>query len=390
MPSSAGRVTKNAYGIAPRDRAAAQDEEAVVVAGGRRWQSRSRRRAGAPGRPGRARSARALRATRRCSPTAGEPRPSTSPSRRPRRSRRASAARVTAPRLALRSPNESALGVVKIRGSSARGMSMTPPPSRRTDASVVLAVSAQAGPAVETSAERTWGVVQPGWRCRRSAAAPATCGADMLVPSNGANGALANSGSVEERISPPGRRDVRLQQVAERGRPGRGEEHDRSAPARVKLVLGEREADCRAAADRDEEVPQPGAVEVGDRARRDVERGATWARPAGCRRGSCPTAPAEQRADLLRDDRAAAAEDEGDRPADRAARKRRVQRVRVRDAAELAVDRAARPCRGPSRCRRPSGRACPSRGKPVPAASFGTACRAAPRAPVRPAPSPTV
>ena len=104
----------------------------------------------------------------------------------------------------MRSPNESALGVVKICGSSARGMSMIPPPSRRTDASVVLAVSAQAGPAVETNAERTWGVVQFGWRCRSSAAAPATCGADMLVPSNGANGSLANSGSVEERISPPG------------------------------------------------------------------------------------------------------------------------------------------------------------------------------------------
>ena len=105
----------------------------------------------------------------------------------------------------------------------------------------------------------------------------------------------------------------------------------------MKLVLGEREADCRAAPDRDEEIPQPGAVEVGDRARRDVEgeRGGL-ARPVVDEDHALGAS--EQRANLLRDDCAAAAKDEGDRPADRAARKRRVERVRVRDAAELAVD----------------------------------------------------
>ena len=46
--------------------------------------------------------------------------------------------------------------------------------------------------------------VQPGCRWSSSAAAPATCGAAMLVPSKTANGAPANSGSVEERICPPG------------------------------------------------------------------------------------------------------------------------------------------------------------------------------------------
>jgi hypothetical protein len=64
----------------------------------------------------------------------------------------------------------------------------------------------QAGPAVETNADRIWLGVQDGCACRSSAAAPATWGAAMLVPSKTANGdpLPADSGDVDERICPPG------------------------------------------------------------------------------------------------------------------------------------------------------------------------------------------
>ena len=109
------------------------------------------------------------------------------------------------PRLTFRSPNERDEGSVKTRGDAARGRFTRPPPSSVTGASCVRAVSAHAGTAVETSADFTSCADQPGWSSSRSAAAPATCGADMLVPSKTANGEPpVNSGSVEERIWPPG------------------------------------------------------------------------------------------------------------------------------------------------------------------------------------------
>ena len=66
------------------------------------------------------------------------------------------------------------------------------------------AVSSQAGPAVETSADLTWTGVQPGWSCSSSAAAPATCGVAIDVPSKTAKREESVPGSVEERIWPPG------------------------------------------------------------------------------------------------------------------------------------------------------------------------------------------
>ena len=90
-------------------------------------------------------------------------------------------------------------------GSVARGMLIRPPPSRITGASLLRAVSAQAGPPVETSADLI--CCGPHVRCSwmRSAAAPVTCGAAMLVPSKTANGGPpVNDGSVDERICPPG------------------------------------------------------------------------------------------------------------------------------------------------------------------------------------------
>src|SRR5436309_2865974 len=53
-------------------------------------------------------------------------------------------------------------------------------------------------------ADFTCSGLQSGWSWRSSAAAPEMWGVAMLVPSNTANGAPANSGVVEERIWPPG------------------------------------------------------------------------------------------------------------------------------------------------------------------------------------------
>ena len=108
-----------------------------------------------------------------------------------------------APRLTFMSEYESETGSVNSFGSFAASRSTSPEPDVRTGASTVRAVSAHAGAAVETSADLTCCGDQFGWRWSRSAAAPATCGAAMLVPSKTANGPPA-LGSVAERICPPG------------------------------------------------------------------------------------------------------------------------------------------------------------------------------------------
>ena len=108
-----------------------------------------------------------------------------------------------APFAGLTSPNESEAGSLKMRGSSAAWTLISPAPSSSTEASFVRNVSPQAGPAVDMSADLTCAGDQLGWRSRRSAAAPETCGAAMLVPSKTANGP-PEFGSVDERIAPPG------------------------------------------------------------------------------------------------------------------------------------------------------------------------------------------
>ena len=100
-------------------------------------------------------------------------------------------------------PKESEAGSLNSFGSSAACTLISPLPSRSTDASCVRNVSPQAGPAVDMSADFTCSGDQLGWRWSRSAAAPATCGAAMLVPSNTANGP-PEFGSVDDRIAPPG------------------------------------------------------------------------------------------------------------------------------------------------------------------------------------------
>src|SRR3954451_22525114 len=112
--------------------------------------------------------------------------------------------RVTAPVVASSEPYESDAGFVKICGSSARGMLIRPAPSSVTAASFVRSVLPQAAPALDISADLTCCGDQAGCRWTSSATAPATWGAAMLVPSNTANGEPAYSGSVDERIIPPG------------------------------------------------------------------------------------------------------------------------------------------------------------------------------------------
>ena len=92
---------------------------------------------------------------------------------------------------------------MKTSGVSAACTFTSPLPESSTDASWVRAVSDHAVPAVETSADLTARGCQPGCRSSSSAAAPATCGAAMLVPSNTANGP-PKAGIVDERIAPPG------------------------------------------------------------------------------------------------------------------------------------------------------------------------------------------
>src|SRR5438132_14187969 len=108
------------------------------------------------------------------------------------------------PELAFRSWKDSDCGSLKILGSSAAGSHASPAPSRLTVASVVAAVSAKTGRAVDMSADFTCRGVQFGCRPTRSAAAPAMCGDAKLVPSRYANCAPANSTSVDDMIWAPG------------------------------------------------------------------------------------------------------------------------------------------------------------------------------------------
>src|SRR5688572_33310448 len=73
-----------------------------------------------------------------------------------------------------------------------------------TEASTVRLEFPQAGLAVAMSADFTCFGVHDGCRSRRSATAPATCGAEKLVPPRIAYWSPANSSSVEEMMLSPG------------------------------------------------------------------------------------------------------------------------------------------------------------------------------------------
>ena len=100
--------------------------------------------------------------------------------------------------------NESDCGSVNTFGSSAVSTLVSPAPSSSTGASCVRAVSPQAGPAVDISADLTCHGVQPGCCCSSSAAAPATCGVAIDVPAKTENVEPVVAGGVEESTSSPG------------------------------------------------------------------------------------------------------------------------------------------------------------------------------------------
>ena len=93
---------------------------------------------------------------------------------------------------------------MKTSGLSAVATFTSPAPSTSTEASSVWDVVAQAGPAVDMSADFICCGVHEGWRCVSRAATPATWGAEKLVPSSTANWSPANSGSVDDRTCAPG------------------------------------------------------------------------------------------------------------------------------------------------------------------------------------------
>jgi hypothetical protein len=73
-----------------------------------------------------------------------------------------------------------------------------------TEASCDRLVSANDGPAVDMSADFSCFGVHDGWRWSSRAAAPETCGAEKLVPSETAKLSPAYSGSVDEMTWEPG------------------------------------------------------------------------------------------------------------------------------------------------------------------------------------------
>src|SRR6266511_2423211 len=109
-----------------------------------------------------------------------------------------------APWFTLRSPNESDAGSVKTSGSSAASTLARPAPASVTGATTVLDVFSHAGPAVVIRADLICCGVHPGWSWTRSAAAPLTWGAAMLVPSKTEKPDGSNCLVTEERMSPPG------------------------------------------------------------------------------------------------------------------------------------------------------------------------------------------
>src|SRR5579864_9184002 len=75
---------------------------------------------------------------------------------------------------------------------------MRPPPSRVAGTSVVPVT--RTGSPVDSSADLISSTVHVGWRCMRTAAAPATCGDAMLVPLH----ADQLAAGIEERTFTPG------------------------------------------------------------------------------------------------------------------------------------------------------------------------------------------
>ena len=233
----------NRYGIrrvtAPRCRTTKRTPRRA-----RRRRRRAQRRAAPPRRPAGRAASRARPATNRRSPTAEPARPTTHLRRRPRR-RRGRAGRGSLRRPLIRLAQRET-GSVKSRGSAARGRLTRPPPSSSTDASLVRAVSPQAGPAVETRADLTWRGDHDGWSWKSRAAASATCGVAIEVPSKTAKRvcAVERAAKIEAEDLAAGCGDVRRTGRA-RTRPARPTRSSVTTPDRPVDVLERVAADLR-------------------------------------------------------------------------------------------------------------------------------------------------
>ena len=183
--------------------------------------------------------------------------------------------------------------------------------------------------------------VQDGWRWVSSAATPATCGAEKLVPSRTAYWSPANSGSVDERICAPGAMTSGFSACPNGVSPGARSSSARpprsSAPRVISRVKRTVTAPPRAGGS----GADPRAVEVGDRptgeSGEERER-----RIAGTVLGDDHSRRRRPRARArcLRAVRTAAAADERDRAAQRARRERAVAQLPVHAADRPDVDEA--------------------------------------------------
>ena len=179
--------------------------------------------------------------------------------------------------------------------------------------------------------------------CRSSAAAPATCGVAIDVPSKTAKRDASVFGSVDERIWPPGAETSGLRSWPNAVGPGRREARDHAAAAGLELERVAADADRRPAAVRGHDARRCVAVEVRDHPAGDRERrsGCRSPRPRGCRRRRCRRRP---RPALLR-------------PSSRTGRGR-AGRARSRRRASRGQRVAASSAGGPQRCGRRAAVAC--------------------------------
>ncbi len=133
----------------------------------------------------------------RCTATVQSPSP-------PPRSRTSTGRVVVVPSASVPNPSEG--GSASIPGSTAAATFTRPAPAASGEASRVPASSTNAGLAVAISAPLTSAGVQSGCACRSSAAAPATTGVDIDVPSYTAQSPATSfvESGIDERMPTPG------------------------------------------------------------------------------------------------------------------------------------------------------------------------------------------
>ena len=257
---------------APRLVPLPEDDEAVVLAGAASAEMRARRRHVDARRPARRRPRPARRARRRRSRPARRASPSTAPRRRPRRRSARAAPCVAAPCVTVEVLERERRRVGEEERLLAPGSETSPPPSSGTGASCVRAVSAQAGPAVATSADFTSPASSRGGaragarRRRRRAASPSRCRRRR-------RSATCSCSAASRRG--PGRR-ARRRRASGRGRTASGPRDEKLVTMPLRPVFELLRSCCRRGSSSgrraSSERAQAVAVEVGDHPGRQRER----------------------------------------------------------------------------------------------------------------------